>query len=131
MRLARQLALAFGAVYLLVGILGFIPGLSSGMAPAGGTYLLGVFPINWLHNLVHLGIGAALVYAATGERTATVVARAIGIVYLAVGALGFVAPATFGLMPIGGADIALHLVSGGFLLLVVGFAVGAQAQPAT
>lgn len=131
MRFARQLALTFGVVYLVVGVLGFIPALSAGTAPAGGANLLGIFPINWLHNLVHLGIGAALVLAATGTRQATLTARVVGIVYLAVGLLGFVSPDMFGLMPIGDADIALHLVSGGLLLFVIGYGVALNPQPST
>jgi hypothetical protein len=57
---------AAGAVYLLVGLLGFA--VSSGYDFAGreGGKLLGIFMVNPLHNVAHLLIGALLVAAATG-----------------------------------------------------------------
>jgi hypothetical protein len=73
--LTRIVALAFGAVYLLVG----------------------------------LAIGAFLLWGATEHDRAVLAARTVAGVYLLVGLLGFVAPDTFGLMPIGGNDIWLHL----------------------
>ncbi len=61
---AQLFALVFGAIYLLVGILGFIPPLVAGEIPGamGGPftgYLIGLFAVNWFHNLAHILIGAA------------------------------------------------------------------------
>lgn len=124
MNLARSVALVFGAVYVVVGLAGFLPPLVTGDAPAdmpsATGNLLGIFPINALHNIVHLVIGAALLYGSTGTSAARMVARVVGIVYLAVGLLGIVVPDTFGLMPIGGTDILLHLGSAA-VLLYIGF----------
>lgn len=61
----RYFALIIGIVYVLVGILGFFPGLihpPEALDPnlVVETYygrLLGIFPINILHNLVHLAVG--------------------------------------------------------------------------
>jgi hypothetical protein len=124
MGLARTVAVALGVVYLIVGVAGFIPPLVTGSPPpdmpsATGS-LLGIFPINALHNVVHLVIGAALVYGSTATRSAIQVSRVVGIVYLIVGVLGIVAPDTFGLMPIGGTDILLHLGTA-LVLLYIGF----------
>jgi hypothetical protein len=125
MNVVRGVALVFGAVYLLVGLAGFVPALVTGSAPAdmpsADGNLLGIFPINAVHNLVHIVIGAALLYGSTRTDMAILVSKIIGVTYLAVGLLGFVAPDTFGIMPIGGADIALHLVSAA-ILLYLGFA---------
>ncbi len=121
MSAARIVTLVFGAAYVLVGILGFLgdpivaEGSHANMPSASGD-LLGIFPINAIHNVVHLVIGAVLLYGSTAHDRAVTAARGVGIVYLLVGVLGFVAPDTFGLMPIGGADIGLHLVSAAILL---------------
>jgi hypothetical protein len=120
MSLTRMVALVFGAVYVLVGILGFLgdPIVSAAthenMESASGD-LLGLFPINILHNIVHLAIGAFLLWGATEHDRAVLAARTVGAVYLVVGLLGFVAPDTFGLMPIGGNDIWLHLATAAVL----------------
>lgn len=124
MNLVRSVALIFGVVYILVGIAGFFPPLVTGEAPpdmpsADGN-LLGIFPINALHNIVHLVIGAALLYGSTGTAAARMVARVVAVVYLVVGVLGLIAPDTFGLMPIGGADVLLHLGTAA-ILLYIGF----------
>ena len=120
MSLPRMVVLVFGVVYVLVGVIGFIPGLTTqggtaGMQTATGA-ILGIFPINALHNIVHLVIGAALLYGATSTGAAVLVARIVGAVYIVVGVLGFIDPNSFNLMPIGGTDIGLHLASGAILL---------------
>lgn len=124
MGIARTVVLVLGAIYVVVGIIGFIPGLVTGSPPPGMDSaqgnLLGIFAVNALHNVVHLAIGAALLYGATSTAAAIAVARAIGVVYIVVGLLGFVAPDTFGLMPIGGNDVFLHLGTG-LVLLAIGF----------
>ncbi len=135
MGLARTVALVLGAVYVVVGILGFIPGITretntvQDMESATGL-LLGIFPINLLHNVVHLVIGAALLYGSTARDNAIMVSRVVGVVYLLVGLLGFVAPDTFGLMPIGGADIFLHLLTAA-VLLYIGFAAPEEGRTRT
>jgi len=56
----RTAALAVGVVFFLVGIMGFIPGLTNGLRPDGRcghdsmAKLLGVFQVSVLHNIVHL-----------------------------------------------------------------------------
>lgn len=62
--LTRYFALIFGIAYVATGLLGFIPGAAphGDMPPlavdGGSGYLLGLFPVNVLHNIVHLAIGA-------------------------------------------------------------------------
>ena len=121
MSLTRIVALAFGAVYVVAGVLGFfgdpivLNASHEGMESASGD-LLGLFPVNTVHNVVHLLIGAFLLWGATEHDRAVLAARVVGAVYLLVGLLGFVAPDTFGLMPIGGNDIWLHLATAAVLL---------------
>ncbi|MFI6763131.1 DUF4383 domain-containing protein [Micromonospora sp. NPDC050417] len=70
--LVQIAAATVGAVFLLVGVLGFIPGVTTdydrlGFAGhASGAQLFGVFQVSVLHNLVHLAFGlAGLVLART------------------------------------------------------------------
>jgi hypothetical protein len=121
MGLARTLALVLGAVYLVVGVVGFI------LLPGGEGDLLGIFPVNALHNIVHLLIGAALLYGATATTTAVMVSRALGVVLVVIGLLGIAFPDGFGLLPLGGPDILLHIISG-LVLLYIGFMAPVEAR---
>ena len=111
----------FGAVYLLVGLLGFT--VSGGHEAAGhdGGALLGVFGVNVLHNVVHLAIGAALLGAALAGLGASRAAnRTVGVVYLLVGVVGLfsLGASPLNVLALNGADNLLHLVSGAVLLAV-------------
>lgn len=131
MSLARTVAAILGVIYVLVGVVGFLPDplvQASSAASATGA-LLGVFPINLLHNVVHLVIGASLLYASMATATAIMVSRVIGGVYIVVGLLGLVSSNGFGLLPLGGADIFLHLGTGA-VLLAVGFMNGGTTRAA-
>jgi hypothetical protein len=111
-----------GAVYLLVGLLGFAVTSGVGFAATDGRSLLG-FEVNPLHNIVHLGVGAALVLAARqGLRASRAVNTAVGAVYLLVGVLGlFVMNHGANILALNGADNVLHFGSAA-LLLGVGLA---------
>jgi hypothetical protein len=114
----RTFALIYGLVFALVGIAGFIPPL---LTPADTVEheltvhqfegnLLGLFPVNLLHNLVHLAFGAwgLLVYRNTSASIAY--ARAVAIIYAAFVVMGLVPQldTVFGLVPLHGNDIWLH-----------------------
>ncbi|MHA7262921.1 DUF4383 domain-containing protein [Arthrobacter sp. TMN-37] len=73
----QKAAQAVGAVFVLVGILGFIPGITTNYATLGfaghqsGALLLGLFQVSILHNIVHLlyGIaGLAMAKTASGAK---------------------------------------------------------------
>jgi predicted membrane protein len=131
MSLARTVAAILGIIYVLVGVVGFLPDplVQASTAASATGALLGVFPINPLHNFVHLVIGASLLYASMATATAIMVSRVIGIVYVVVGLLGLVSPNGFGLLPLGGADVFLHLGTGA-VLLAVGFMNGGTTRAA-
>jgi len=124
----RHFALVLGIVLLLVGILGFIPGLVSHLAPAADVnpgdadaapgaallhsygYLFGLFPINALHNLVHIVwgvLGIAAYRSLSGART---FAKATAVVYGVLTILGLIPGlnTVFGFIPIYGHDVWLH-----------------------
>jgi len=97
-------ALVFGAIYLLAGILGFF-----------NHPLLGIFQINLLHNLVHVAIGVGGLAAASSVANSKTFCQIAGGILLLLGLIGIGVANPFGLLFIGGADIALHLVTGGVL----------------
>jgi hypothetical protein len=113
----QNVARLVGVVFLLVGVAGFIPGITTelydGLEFAGddGTAeLLGLFEVSVLHNIVHLlfGIaGLALAATAGGARTYLIGGGAI---YLALFLLGIVGGADW--IPANDADNWLHLVLG-------------------
>jgi hypothetical protein len=120
--LAQKVALIFGVVFILVAVGGFITPGGMGMEANIETAPreLGLFPINLLHNLVHLLFGIWGVLASRTHPAARTYCRVGGVIYLVLMVLGFVAPDTFGLIPIGGNDIWLHALLG-LVLAGVGF----------
>ena len=113
-------ALAVGAVFLLVGVLGFIPGITTDydlMTFAGhesGAKLLGVFEVSILHNLVHVLFGIAGLAMARTVSNARLYLIGGGAVYLVLWLYGLVidhdSAANF--VPVNGADNWLHLLLG-------------------
>jgi hypothetical protein len=107
----RYFAIAAGIAYALVGLLGFVPGLNAERPPEAPDlaiesfygYLLGLFPVNLLHNLVHLAIGAwGIVAYSRGIPGARAFARGLAILYGVLTILGLVPGLNtlFGLVPL-------------------------------
>ncbi len=118
MTIAQRFAQVFGIIYLLIGILGFIPiepflvGVIPNVIGPFNALLLGLFPVNWLHNLAHIGIGVAGLAVYRNPVTARSYALALGVIYALLAVLGLILPTLFGLLPLGGAaDIILHLLT--------------------
>jgi Domain of unknown function (DUF4383) len=109
---ARRFAQVFGAVYVLVGLLGFVfTGFSDVAAPSDDKLLL--FGVNPLHNLVHIGIGALWLASSRSESSARAISTLIGGVYLVVGVLGLFinGSSDLNILNINQPDNALHLAS--------------------
>jgi hypothetical protein len=118
----QWMSLVFGAGFLLVGVLGFVTsGMSMESDPAVAPKILGLFPVNLLHNVVHLAFGVWGVAAARTHDAARTYARLAGVIYLVLTVCGYFFPDGFGFVPLGGADIWLHLVLGA-VLVGVGYA---------
>jgi hypothetical protein len=109
-------AMVVGVTFLLVGILGFIPGITThygDMSFAGhdsGAKLIGLFQVSILHNIVHLlygAVGLLLARAADTARTYLIVG---GVVYLALWLLGIVGGGDW--IPVNTADNWLHFALG-------------------
>ncbi len=124
MPLVQRFAQVFGIIYLLVGVLGFIPvpPLLVETAPPEfwgpfSGFLLGLFAVNWLHNLAHLLIGVAGLAVHRSFSGSKVYALAIGVAYAALFLLGILtgegmAPLLGGLLsPLNAPDDVLHLAT--------------------
>jgi len=117
-RLSTLVALAFGAVFVLVGLAGFfVTGGHHAVGQDGGK-LLGLFQVNVVHNLVHLVVGAVMIGAAiSGVRAAKAVNLVFGAVYLVVFVFGlFALGHVLNFLALNGADNGLHLALGAVLL---------------
>lgn len=101
MNVSRIYALAFGAVYTLVGIIGFA------VAPTMETHNLIIFPVNALHNGVHLAVGL-IGLAAFFTAREVVYGRGMAILFAVLAIAGFLPQPLLGLVPLGGWDIGLH-----------------------
>lgn len=110
-------ALAVSVVFLLVGIMGFIPGITQDydtMTFAGHhseAMLLGIFAVSILHNLVHLAFGALGLVLARSVEGARNFLIGGGVVYLLLWIYGLVIDhdSTANFVPLNHADNWLHL----------------------
>jgi hypothetical protein len=126
-------AVVVSAVFLLVGVLGFVPGITTdydqlSFAGHGSmAMLLGVFMVSVLHNIVHLLFGIAGLAAARTARGARLYLIAGGAVYLVLWLYGLVidhgSDANF--VPVNTADNWLHLALG-VGMIALGVLVGRQ-----
>jgi hypothetical protein len=118
----RTFAMIFGIVFLIVGVGGFIPGLNMAhMGHPGDSavtmktmfgYELGLFPVNVIHDIVHILFGIWGILAARSLAGARSYFRVVAVIYALLTVLGLL-PATyttFGMIPIYGNDVWLHLV---------------------
>ncbi len=128
----KKLAMLFGAVFLLVGILGFVPALSP-LHSDGNRYLLGLFMVGGVHNAIHLLSGvAALAAGMYSDKYAKLYFQVFGSVYALVTVVGFVQKTTvLGIFDVNTADNFLHLVLA-IAILGVGFGLkaGSSSAPA-
>ena len=117
--LVQKVAMVFGIGFLAATIAGFLATGMSNMDPNPETAprALGLFPVNVVHNIVHLLFGLWGVLGSRSYGGARSYLYGAGVIYLVLAAAGYVAPNGFGLVPIGGADIGLHLFLGLGLLL--------------
>jgi hypothetical protein len=123
----QKLAALFGVVFILVAIMGFVAPGGMQMQPADpatAAKVLGMFPVNLLHNIVHLLFGLWGLAASRSWGGSKQFFTVAGAIYLVLTIVGFLSPTGFGIVPLGGSDIGLHCV-----LAIVMLAIGLTAKP--
>jgi Domain of unknown function (DUF4383) len=137
--LVNTAAMIVGVVFVLVGILGFVPGITTHYADLGfaghgsGAKLLGIFQVSILHNIVHLLFGLAGIAAG---RAAPSAARGYlvggGVIYLVLWIYGLVIDkaSSANFVPVNNADNWLHLLLG-VGMIALGLALGRTATSTT
>jgi hypothetical protein len=114
----RTFARVWGILFLIIGVAGFIPGITQPHTHpdvAVDSFLgleLGLFPVNLLHNIVHLAFGLWGLAASRSWSASRGYARGTAIIYAVFMIMGLVEAGnlhtTFGLVPLYGNDVWLH-----------------------
>src|SRR5437764_9185283 len=120
--MAKSLGMLFGIVFLAVGILGFVPGITK------DDMLLGIFMVNATHSVVHIVSGAIFLFASmSGAGAARLWFQIFGVVYALVAVMGFVVGngMIFGLISNNTNDTWLHVVLA-VAMLAIGFGTPKQ-----
>ena len=134
----RTFALIYGLVFTAVGIAGFIPGLVTPHDAAqhqlaieqGAGDLFGLFPVNIVHNVVHLAFGVWGLAVYRNANAALGYARSVAIIYAVFVFMGFIPSldTLFGLVPLHGNDLWLHALLAA-LAAYFGFLHHAEPEP--
>lgn len=118
----RYCALIVGILYLVVGIAGFIPAFVSQSGTnvphistdeitsaynLGYGYIFGLFPTNFLHNIVRSAVGLFGIASYSSLSTARIFNRSFAVAYALIAIMGLLpfASTTFGLMPLSGNNV--------------------------
>lgn len=119
----RYFALVYGAVFAIVGIAGFIPflltpygiGDPSLAVTAGAGKLFGLFPVNVLHNIAHIAFGLWGLAIWKNLDSARFYAKSVAVVYGVLTIMGLFPGlhTFFGMVPLHGHDVWLHLLLAG------------------
>ncbi|HEY8451648.1 MAG: DUF4383 domain-containing protein [Micromonosporaceae bacterium] len=134
--LLTTFAVVVGVVFLVVGILGFVPGITTNLGDLewygheSGAKLFGIFQVSVLHNAVHLLFGVLGLLMAWAVVPAMVYLVGGGVIYLALWIYGMViergSAANF--IPLNAADDWLHLFLGAGMI-ILGLIGWAAARP--
>jgi hypothetical protein len=125
--MAKTFGMLFGIVFLAVGILGFVPGITT-TGSDGMPMLLGIFMVNTAHSFVHIASGVVFLLASmSGAGAARLWFQIFGAVYAVVAILGFMTPngMLLGLISNNPADTWLHVVLA-VAMLAIGFGTPKQ-----
>lgn len=121
--MAKTLGMLFGIVFLAIGILGFVPGITK------DEMLLGIFHVNAVHSIVHIVSGAIFLFASmAGAGPARLWFQLFGVIYAIVAVLGFMNgdKPILGLISSSMNNTWLHVVLA-VVMLAIGFGTPKQA----
>jgi len=121
--MVKTAAILFGIVFLAVGILGFVPGVTN------NDMLLGIFMVNAAHSVVHIASGIVfLLCGMAGAGASSMFFKIFGVVYALVAILGMIKGQgmLLGLISNNMADVVLHVVLAA-AMLYLGFGVRDRA----
>lgn len=102
----KLLAVLFGLTFIVIGIIGFLPDFKT------NDLLFGLFKVNPVHNLIHLGTGVIALLCGLGSRKSSKLFFILfGFIYLAIAIYGFYTGSEmmFDLIAVNQADNFLHL----------------------
>jgi hypothetical protein len=114
----RNIVRLLGVMFLAVGALGFLPifvqpaptATPELISTPGYGYLLGLFPVNMWHNLVHIAFGIWGILASQTVAGGSRYGRNIAVIYGALAVMGLIPGLNtmFGLVPLFGHDVWFH-----------------------
>lgn len=107
-------AVIFGILFLVIGILGFLPEFT----PNG--YLFNVFSVHPVHNWLHIITGVLALLVAFNSHYARIYFRVFAVIYLFIALLAFLVGSDFIFMRLNHADNLFHLIVGA-IFLYLGF----------
>jgi hypothetical protein len=118
---AKTAALVLGFVFIIVGVLGYVPNPIVGPG--------GIFVTNQTHNLIHIASGIVLLLGAYSSLGSSLALKIIGVVYAVVAVLGFLMPGDMmlGMVAMNSADRWLH-VALAIVILYAGFGLPAESK---
>ncbi len=132
-RTLRWFALGMGVAFVMAAVGGFVPGLTLPPLPGAPVLevelcygrLLGLFPVNAVHNVFHLLVGVAGIWASRSDARSLRFAQIVAIALAALTLMGLGAPwhSVFGLMPVYGHAVWLHGLEA-LAAAYLGFVVG-------
>ncbi|WP_104102505.1 DUF4383 domain-containing protein [Arthrobacter sp. 08Y14] len=133
---AQRASWYFGIIFILIGVLGFVPGITSNYDVLyfsgfeSEALLLGVFQVSILHNIVHLLFGFLGLIMARTNKLARIYLVGGGIVYLLLFLYGLIVPhhSEGNFVPVNSADNWLHLILG-VAMVGLGLLFGSRSVP--
>ena len=135
---AQIAATVFGIIFLAIGVLGFIPGITTNYGAlyfagyGSEAVLLGLFQVSILHNVVHMLLGFAGLWMARSDSSARTYLIGAGVLYLLLFIYGLIIPliSAANFVPFNWADNWLHLALAA-VMIILGFVLGSERSRGT